>query len=54
MSYCNVLCKYLNQKKRKCEKTGERLTYMKFRDSSISFIAYEHRGFCKEDWNETY
>lgn len=53
MSYCNGLCKYLNQKKHKCEKTGERLTYIKFGNCSIDFIAHEHKGFCEEDENGT-
>lgn len=48
MSYCNGNCKYLNQKKHKCELTGEKLIYMKWKNG-IEFIAHEHLGFCKED-----
>ena len=49
MGYCDGLCKYLNEKKHKCEKTGEKLTYIKWSGAgAISCIAHEHRGFCEE------
>lgn len=47
MGYCDELCKYLNEKKHKCEKTGEKLTYIKY-SGGISFTAHEHSGFCEE------
>lgn len=44
--YCDGRCQYLNERKHKCELTGEKLTYMK-QTGSISFSVHEHRGFCK-------
>lgn len=29
MSYCDGTCQYLNERRHKCEKTGEKLTYAK-------------------------
>ena len=46
--YCNGTCKYLNERKHKCELTGEKLSYMK-QAGSLSFTVHEHRGICKED-----
>nr|DAH78428.1 MAG TPA: hypothetical protein [Caudoviricetes sp.] len=46
--YCDGMCKYLNERKHKCELTGEKLTYMN-QTGSLSFAVHEHRGFCKED-----
>lgn len=46
--YCDGTCKYLNERKHKCELTGEKLSYMK-QTGSLSFTVHEHRGFCKED-----
>ena len=48
MSYCDVNCKHLNDKKHKCELTGEKLTFMKYK-GAVSFSVNEHRGFCKFD-----
>ncbi|MGN0352408.1 MAG: hypothetical protein ACI4ES_12215 [Roseburia sp.] len=48
MSYCNGNCEHLNEKKHKCELTGEKLTVMKYR-GAISYTAHEHRGFCDKD-----
>lgn len=49
--YCDGRCQYLNERKHKCELTGEKLTYMK-QTGSISFSVHEHRGFCKgKRWN---
>ena len=55
MSYCNGDCEYLNEKKHKCELTGEKLTFMKY-SGDISYSVHEHRGFCEkekdnEDWS---
>lgn len=46
--YCNGTCKYLNERKHKCELTGEKLSYMK-QAGSLSFAVHEHRGTCKGD-----
>ena len=46
--YCNGTCKYLNERKHKCELTGEKLSYMK-QSGSLSFAVHEHRGICKGD-----
>lgn len=46
--YCNGTCKYLNERKHKCELTGEKLSYMK-QTGSLSFTVHEHRGICKGD-----
>lgn len=40
MSYCNGLCEHLNEKRHKCELTGEKLTYIK----GWRGITHEHRG----------
>lgn len=40
--YCNGTCKYLNERKHKCELTGEKLSYMK-QAGSLSFTVHEHR-----------
>lgn len=48
MSYCNGTCKYLNERKCKCELTGEKLTYMKY-NCGIEYSVYEHKGFCEKD-----
>lgn len=48
MSYCNGVCEHLNEKKHKCELTGEKLTYMKVK-GSISYTVHEHVGFCEKD-----
>ena len=45
---CNGTCKYLNERKHKCELTGEKLSYMK-QTGSLSFTVHEHRGICKGD-----
>ena len=50
---CNGRCQYLNERKHKCELTGEKLTYMK-QTGSISFSVHEHRGFCKGDENSAH
>ena len=42
--YCDGRCQYLNERKHKCELTGEKLTYMK-QTGSISFFVHEHRDF---------
>lgn len=47
MSYCNGKCEHLNEKKHKCELTGERLTVMKC--GGIAYTVHEHRGFCEKD-----
>lgn len=44
--YCDGRCQYLNERKHKCELTGEKLTYIK-QTGSISFSVHEHRGVCK-------
>ena len=46
--YCNGTCQYLNECKRKCDLTGEKLSYMK-QTGSVSFTVYEHTGICKGD-----
>lgn len=46
--YCNGTCNYLNERKHKCELTGEKLSYMK-QTGSLSFAVHEHRGVCKGD-----
>lgn len=46
--YCNGTCKYLNERKHKCELTGKKLSYMK-QTGSLSFTVHEHRGICKGD-----
>lgn len=51
--YCDGRCQYLNERKHKCELTGEKLTYMK-QTGSISFSVHEHRGFCKGDENNAH
>ena len=51
--YCDGRCQYLNERKHKCELTGEKLTYMK-QTGSISFSVHEHRGFCKGDENSAH
>ncbi len=49
--YCNGTCKYLNERKHKCELTGEKLSYMK-QAGSLSFTVHEHREICKFDNHE--
>ena len=39
--YCNGACQYLNERKRKCELTGEKLACLK-QTGSVSFTVYEH------------
>lgn len=51
--YCDGRCQYLNERKHKCELTGEKLTYMK-QTGSISFSVHKHRGFCKGDENSAH
>lgn len=46
--YCNGTCKYLNERKHKCELTGQKLSYMK-QTGSLYFTVHEHRGICKGD-----
>ena len=46
--YCNGTCQYLNERKRKCELTGEKLACLK-QTGSVSFTVYEHTGICKGD-----
>ena len=46
--YCNGTCQYLNERKHKCESTGEKLSYMK-QAGSLSFTVHEHTGSCKGD-----
>ena len=46
--YCNGTCKYLNERKHKCELTVEKLSYMK-QTGSLSFTVHEYRGICKGD-----
>lgn len=46
--YCNGTCQYLNERKHKCELTGEKLSYMK-QTGSLSFAVHDHRGICKGD-----
>lgn len=46
--YCNGTCQYLNERKHKCESTGEKLSYMK-QAGSLSFTVHEHTGICKGD-----
>lgn len=46
--YCNGTCKYLNERKHKCELTGEKLSHMK-QAGSLSFAVHEHREICKFD-----
>lgn len=49
--YCDGRCQYLNERKHKCELTGEKLAYMK-QTGSISFSVHEHIGVCKgKRWN---
>ena len=48
MSDCRGTCEYLNVGKRKCELTGERLTYMNY-SGGIEYSVHEHRGFCEKD-----
>jgi len=48
MSYCDGICKHLNERKHKCELTGEKLTYMK-QSCGIEYSVHEHRGFCEKD-----
>lgn len=40
MSYCNGTCEHLDEKKHKCNKTGERLSYIK----GWWGITHEHVG----------
>lgn len=49
MSYCNGLCKYLNERRHICELTKEKLSYIK----GWWGTTHEHRGFCEEDNIET-
>lgn len=51
--YCDGRCQYLNERKHKCELTGEKLTYMK-QTGSISFSVHEHIGVCKGDENNAH
>lgn len=46
--YCNGTCRYLNERKHKCELTGEALTYIR-QTGSASYTVHEHIGFCEED-----
>lgn len=43
MSYCYGLCEHLNEKKHKCELTGEKLSYIKM----SGILAHEHVGTCQ-------
>lgn len=52
MSYCEGTCKHLNERKHKCELTGEKLTYMK-QSCGIEYSVHEHRGFCEKDKEDT-
>ena len=51
MAYCNGICEYLNERKHRCEKTGEKLAYVKGRFG----ITHEHVGYleCDEKNNKT-
>jgi hypothetical protein len=53
MSYCDGTCKYLNERKHKCELTGEKLTYIKYSSAVIKCLVHEHRGFCEKDKEDT-
>lgn len=44
--YCGGACKYLNKKKHLCEKTGEKLAYVRV-NGPIRFTVHEHNGICE-------
>lgn len=46
--YCDRRCKDLNERKHRCEKTGERLTYIRIK-GTVSFTVHEHNGVCDFD-----
>lgn len=48
MSYCNGLCEHLNERRHKCELTGEKLSYIK----GWWGITHEHKGNLDCDKNE--
>ena len=45
--YCNGNCIYLDERKHKCECTGERLAYMKYSGHGINYTVHEHNGVCE-------
>ena len=44
--YCHGDCKNLNERKHVCERTGEKLTYMRFK-GFCSYTVHEHKGVCE-------
>lgn len=46
--YCNGQCPHLSEASRRCQLTGEKLSYTRVR-GPISFEGYEHRGICPFD-----
>ena len=50
--YCDGQCKNLDEKKHKCNLTGEKLSYMRYCGSKTGFIVYEHNGVCIQDENK--
>lgn len=47
--YCNGQCKYLNEKKHKCDLTGKKLAYMRYGKRGSGFIVHEHDGICEHN-----
>lgn len=46
--YCNGQCPHLKKASRRCQLTGEKLSYARVR-GPISFEVFEHRGICPLD-----
>jgi hypothetical protein len=47
---CVGTCQYLNERRHKCEKTGEKLCHSKITIcGSVTFTIHEHRGRCEQD-----
>ena len=50
--YCDGQCKNLDEKKHKCNLTGEKLSYMRYGGRKTGFIVHEQNGVCAQDENK--
>lgn len=49
MSYCDGLCKNLEERKHKCTKYNKKLGYVKYKSKSYSYTTHEQCTECAED-----
>lgn len=50
--YCNGQCVNLDEKKHKCNLTGEKLSYVRYGSRKTGFIVHEHSGVCAQNENK--